>query len=271
MASEVTPRPRISRRLGQLVFGSDPHARGPRHLGSILSEGQLDAMFERIAATYDLQNRLLSIGRDRHWRSVFARAVRPAPHGVVGDLAIGTADVAMELCRRYPSARVVGVDRSPAMLRIGRRKVSAHGLAGRIELREGDLRALPLDDGSLDAVTISFGIRNVEDRRRVLEECRRVLKPGAPLAIMEMSAPRPGIVGGIYRWYFDHVMPLLGNLFSRTDYAYDYLRLSIDAFPAAERFCQEMAAAGFERTSARAISFGTATIFRAVKPAGGVP
>jgi demethylmenaquinone methyltransferase/2-methoxy-6-polyprenyl-1,4-benzoquinol methylase len=264
----VPRRPTFSRRLGQLLYGSNPGARGPAELRALLTNPQLQAMFARMAGTYDAQNRLLSMGIDRHWRALFVDSLRPAPHCLIGDLAVGTAEVAIAICRRYPSVRVVGVDQSAAMLRIGGRKVAAGGLAGRITLREGDLRRLPLASGSLDAVTMCFGIRNVEDRRGVLAECFRVLRPGGRIAIMETTMPRGGAAGGVYRWYFDRLMPLLGNLLSRTDYAYDYLRLSVHAFPEAERFLEEIGSVGFVQTAARPITFGTATIYRGTRPRG---
>jgi len=257
----------LSRRLGHLFYGGNPLARGPREVRALLSNPQLQAMFARMAGTYDAQNRLLSMGIDRHWRAVFVDALRPSAGSLVADLAAGTAEIAIAVCRRYPSVRIVGVDQSPAMLRIGRRKVAAAGLTERIALREGDLRRLPLDSASVDGITMCFGIRNVEDRSLVLRECFRVLRPGGHIAIMETTMPGGGAVGGVYRWYFDRLMPLFGNLLSRTDYAYDYLRLSIYAFPA-ERFREEIASAGFVEAGARPITFATATIYRGTKPRG---
>jgi demethylmenaquinone methyltransferase/2-methoxy-6-polyprenyl-1,4-benzoquinol methylase len=162
---------------------------------------------------------------------------------------------------------VIGVDFSPAMLRAARRKIRAHGFADRIELRRGDLRELPLGSGELDAVTLCFGIRNIAERRRVLAECFRVLKPGGRLAIMEMTLPERGIIGAVYRWYFDHLVPFLGNVLSRTDYAYSYLVDSVHDFPADEAFLGEIRDAGFGSAGVLRISFGTARIYRGRKPA----
>ncbi len=237
-----------------------------------MTDRQVRGMFETTASTYDVQNRMLSLGRDRHWRRVFVRRLRLAPASRVGDLAVGTGEIAIATCESYPDATVVGVDFSEGMLRVARRKIRAKRLEGRIELRTGDLRALPLPDAGtgpvagLDAITMSFTIRNISERLQVLRECWRVLKPGGLLQIMEMVMPESGVVAALYRWYFDHLMPLLGNWLSRTDYAYSYLMHSVHGFPSDQAFLAEMRLAGFERARAARITFGTATIFRAHKP-----
>jgi len=233
-----------------------------------MTDRQVRSMFETTASTYDVQNGMLSLGRDRHWRRIFVGRLRLAPGSRVGDMAVGTGEIAMEICNRYPGVRLVGVDFSAGMLRVARRKIRARGLEDRIELRTGDLRALPLEDGNLDAVTMSFGIRNIAERLLVLGECFRVLRPGGLLQVMEMSIPDSGVIAAVYRWYFDHIMPLVGNWLSRTDYAYSYLMHSVHAFPSDAAFLAEMRAAGFHRTEAISITLGTAKIYRARKPKG---
>jgi demethylmenaquinone methyltransferase/2-methoxy-6-polyprenyl-1,4-benzoquinol methylase len=209
---------------------------------------------------------MLSLGRDRHWRRIFARHLRLPPASRVGDMAVGTGEIAIAICRMYPDARVIGVDFSEGMLRVARRKIRGLGLEDRIELHAGDLRALPLPGASVDAATMSFGIRNMAERAQVLHECCRVLRPGGLLQIMEMAIPDRGAVGALYRWYFDHVMPLVGNWLSRTDYAYSYLMHSVHQFPSDEAFLGEMHAAGFVAGEVIRITFGTAKIYRARKP-----
>ena len=234
-----------------------------------MADHQVRGLFEMTASTYDVQNRMLSLGRDRHWRRIFVRRLRLAPGSLVGDMAVGTGEIALEICSRHPDARVVGVDFSPGMMRVARRKIRARGFEERIELRRGDLRALDVPDAAFDAVTMSFGIRNVAERGRVLRECCRVLRPGGRIQIMEMSVPEGRIVGALYGWYFDRVMPLVGNWLSRTDYAYSYLMHSVRAFPRDAEFLEELRQAGFRGARAVAITLGTARIYSARKPAPG--
>jgi demethylmenaquinone methyltransferase/2-methoxy-6-polyprenyl-1,4-benzoquinol methylase len=226
-----------------------------------MTDHQVRRMFERTASTYDLQNRILSAMQDRHWRDVFVRYLRLHSGSVMGDMAIGTGDIAIAACRRYPGVRVVGVDFSPGMLRIANRKIRVLGLSDRIELRLGDLRDIPLEDACIDAVTLSFGVRNIKERERVLRECFRVLRPGGRLQVMEMAIPQRGLVAGAYRLYFDHLMPAFGNMLSRTDYAYHYLKLSVYSFPSDAQFLSEISEAGFGRARVIPITFGTAKIY----------
>lgn len=251
--------------MGARKAGWRRSSSGPREV-SRMGDRELAGMFETTASTYDLQNRMLSFRRDVHWRSVLVERLSPPPGGVIADLATGTGDVALAICARYPTVTVVGVDVSDAMLRFARRKVRAANLADRIQLRPGDLRALPLEDSSVDAITLSFGIRNIPQRDAVLRECRRILRPGGSVWVMEMTLPRRGLVAGVYRFYFDHFLPVLGNALSGTDYAYSYLARSVHAFPEAERFAGEIREAGFRTVRAAPITFGTATIWRGRKP-----
>ena len=266
MARTLTSgRRRAARALGRITTWRQ-EARGPEEVSGRMTDREVRSMFETTASTYDVQNRMLSLGRDRHWRRIFVRHLRLAPRSRVGDMAVGTGEIAIAICRRYPDARVVGVDFSEGMLRVARRKIRGLGLEDRIELQTGDLRALTLPDACVDAVTMSFGIRNIAERTQVLRECCRVLKPGGLLQIMEMAIPDSGVIAAVYRWYFDHVMPLVGNWLSRTDYAYSYLMHSVYQFPPDDAFQAEMRVAGFGGTEVIRITFGTAKIYRARKP-----
>ena len=256
----------LVRTLSRGIYFWRDAAHGPRRLRGLMAHHHVQRMFDTIAGTYDLQNRFLAARVDNHWRNMFVRYLGLKPGAVLGDLAVGTAEITIKACRRYPEIRVVGVDFSEGMLRMARRKIKAHGLSQRVELHTGDLRELPIADESFDAVTISFGIRNIKERDRVLRECFRVMKPGGRLQIMEPSFPGTPIVKDIYRYYFDHVMPLFGNWISGTDYAYSYLAETVYVFPSDEEFLREISAAGFTRTSLVALTYGMAKIYRGQKP-----
>jgi demethylmenaquinone methyltransferase/2-methoxy-6-polyprenyl-1,4-benzoquinol methylase len=228
---------------------------------------EVKKMFDTIAEGYDLQNSLLSLRIDVLWRKKLARLL-PARRPIhVVDVAVGTAEVAMEIARQRPEARVTGVDFTAAMLGVGLRKIIRRGLEGRIRMAAGDARRLPLPDACADAVTISFGIRNVQERPLALSEFHRILKPGGALYVMEFSLPANPVLRCLYKLYFDHVLPPLGNWLSGTDYAYSYLMESVHAFPGPEQFIAEIRRAGFTDVSQTPLTFGIARIHRGTKPA----
>lgn len=218
------------------------------------------AMFDRIAGRYDLLNRLLSFGSDRSWRrkTAAALALPDAPTTVV-DLATGTADLAIEIARQWPRARIVGIDPSLQMLGVGRLKVAARHLEDRIELRAGDAMALALDDASVDAVTIGFGLRNFPDRPRGLREMARVVRPGGRVCILELAEPR-GVLGPLARLHVHRIAPRLGAMLSGAR-EYRYLSRSIAAFPPADEVAVMLREAGLEPVAVRRLMFGACTLF----------
>jgi len=217
-------------------------------------------MFDGIAARYDLLNAIMSLGLHRRWRRRLARALAPAAEGRALDVATGTADVALALARRYPRARVVGLDPSRAMLARGREKVETAGLGERVSLVEGDAQALPFGDDTFDGACVAFGIRNIPDREAALGELHRVLRPGAPLAVLELSEPTGGLAAPLARLYVHRVVPAVGRLLADRA-AYAYLPSSIAAFPAPAAFAATMARAGFGDVSVRRLTMGAAHLF----------
>ncbi|HUX11792.1 MAG TPA: ubiquinone/menaquinone biosynthesis methyltransferase [Spirochaetia bacterium] len=259
----------ISRLFSRILYSARSAARGPFLVESFLPDSQLHDMFENIGTTYDVQNHLLSFGRDIHWRQILALLVGREPAEVVCDMATGTGDVAIELARRYRSLRIFAVDYSQKMLAVADSKIRKPGNArirDRIQLIHSDIRRTPVAECSADVVTISFALRNIPERRPALEEFFRVLKPGGRLFIMEFALPQSRFIGRAYRLYFDHVMPFIGNLLSRTDYAYSYLKESVHGFPSPERFSAEIAAAGFDGVKALPLTFGLSTVYCARRP-----
>lgn len=241
------------------------HAGNPNVRGAPMKDFQVKEMFERIAFSYDMQNSVLSLGIDILWRKRLARMAALPPNGLCLDAAVGTAEVSFDLLRSRPGARVLGVDFSPAMLTKAREKRNRRAAGERLRLVCGDCRALPVADATADAVTIAFGIRNIAERVQVLSEFFRVLKPGGRALVMDFGIPPNPLLAKLYRLYFDHVLPPLGNFLSKTDYAYSYLVESVDAFPDDASFLAEMRQAGFQAPCVTHLTFGVARIFRGEK------
>jgi demethylmenaquinone methyltransferase/2-methoxy-6-polyprenyl-1,4-benzoquinol methylase len=227
-------------------------------------------MFGRIAARYDLANRVLSGGLDRGWRSRLVDSVRRSGARMVVDVATGSGDIAFALRRALPeSARIVGVDFCLPMLEEARRKQRAAGAAAAgIEFIAGDALALPLPDGSADAVTIAFGLRNLVERGRGLAEMRRVLRPGGRLLILEFSQPRAW-VRPFYRLYLGAILPRLAGLLTGEPSAYVYLGDTIGRFPDRSALSAEIRAAGFASVSSQALSLGVVALHEAVRQGPG--
>jgi demethylmenaquinone methyltransferase / 2-methoxy-6-polyprenyl-1,4-benzoquinol methylase len=225
---------------------------------------RISGMFDAIAPRYDLLNRLLSAGIDRRWRAAAIRSLKFTGRETLLDVCTGTADVALE-ARRGGAARAVGVDFAGAMLKLGLVKVRAAGEASRIPLVRGDAMALPARDASVDAVTVAFGIRNVEHTERACAEMARVLRTGGRLAILEFGVPKIPGVSALYLWYFRRVLPLVGRMISGHTGAYTYLPASVGAFPPPERFMAMLREAGFVDTHARAMTFGIVHLYTATR------
>jgi demethylmenaquinone methyltransferase / 2-methoxy-6-polyprenyl-1,4-benzoquinol methylase len=221
-------------------------------------------MFDAIAPRYDFLNHLLSAGIDRYWR---ARAIRSL--GLTGgervlDLCTGTADLAIAARTARPgAARVVGVDFAGAMLRIGAEKLRRRRLTREIVLVRGDATRLPVADASVDAVTVAFGIRNVEDAQTACADMCRVLKPGGRLAILEFAIPATPVFRAVYLSYFRHILPLIGRLVSRHDAAYRYLPASVGAFASPDEFMEFLRRVGFQDVSADSLTFGAVYLYTA--------
>ncbi|MEL6341739.1 MAG: bifunctional demethylmenaquinone methyltransferase/2-methoxy-6-polyprenyl-1,4-benzoquinol methylase UbiE [Myxococcota bacterium] len=219
-------------------------------------------MFDRIAPTYDLVNRLLSFNLDVAWRKTVIAHLPEGDDLALLDLATGTGDQVIDLTRTGRVRRAVGVDMSREMLGRGREKVAAAGLSDVIAMEEGDATALVnLSDAQFDAVTISFGIRNVVHVDRALSEIHRVLAPDGRALILEFSLPSNRILRFGHRFYLRYVLPIVGGLVSGDWQAYRYLNTTIEAFPYGEAFCDLMREAGFSSAKAIPLSFGIATLY----------
>lgn len=226
---------------------------------------QVAAMFDEIAPRYDILNRVLSFGIDVWWRK---RAVALLADGLgvrqpdrLLDVATGTADLAVEALSLRPR-EVVGVDISEGMLQGGREKLRKKGLNDRITLVQGDAADLPLPDDAFDGALVAFGVRNFEDLQAGLAGIRRVLRPGAPLVVLEFSHPTAFPVKQGYEFYSRHVLPRVGKAVSGSSEAYEYLPESVAAFPDGEAFLTVMRDAGFSAPLARPLTFGIVSLYR---------
>jgi demethylmenaquinone methyltransferase/2-methoxy-6-polyprenyl-1,4-benzoquinol methylase len=219
--------------------------------GALPPEGVRD-MFDRIAPVYDLMNRVMTMGLDQRWRRATVQAV-VHPGDRVLDAACGTGDLAIIAAKA--GAEVTGLDFSERMLERARRK------APDLEWVRGDLLALPFADGSFDAATVGFGVRNVSDLPGAITELRRVLRPGGRLAVLEITRPR-GPLRWFYSLWFDRLVPLLGRLLPGGE-AYAYLPASVRRFPGPDDLAAQMA--GFRGVSYRLFAGGIVALHTAVK------
>jgi demethylmenaquinone methyltransferase/2-methoxy-6-polyprenyl-1,4-benzoquinol methylase len=219
------------------------------------------AMFDRIAARYDLMNRLISFGMDGRWRRALVQALeldgQHAPHAL--DVATGTADIAISIANSHPGCRVTGLDPSAGMLEVGRDKLVAD-LDERVTLVEGDAQAMPFDDDTFDASCISFGIRNVPDRELGLREMARVTRSGGRVVVLELGEPQTGVMAPFARFHIHQVVPRIGALIAG-DSAYRYLEKSIAAFPPPDAFAAMLESAGLRFEQHVSYCFGAANLF----------
>ncbi len=221
------------------------------------------AMFDRIAPRYDLLNRVLSFRRDTAWRRRMGRHLPGRTGQHVLDLATGTADVLIGLCRGTDKvSRGAGLDLSANMLAHGRTKILHARLQDKLTLLRGDACRLGFADASFDAVTMAFGIRNVADVPGTLREIRRVLRTHGRALILEFSLPRNALVRVGYLAYFRYVLPRIGGLVSGDTEAYRYLNRSVEGFPHGEAFCALLREAGFAEVKAFPLTFGIATLYQ---------
>ena len=226
---------------------------------------QVAAMFNAISPKYDALNRILSAGIDQSWRRKTLREIRATGALNVLDVATGTADLALALAKGIPGSKVVGVDISAGMLEVGRSKVRAKDLEGRVRLDLGDGEQLPYDESSFGAVTVAFGVRNFENLEQGLRDMRRVLEPGGTLAVLEFSQPTAWPLRSLYLFYFKNILPRIGRMVSKDASAYTYLPNSVQAFPYGEAFAAKLREAGFKSVRVRPLTFGIASLYLAIK------
>jgi len=212
-------------------------------------------MFDRVAPQYDLANDILSLGQDRAWRGLVVEAVDPRPGQLILDLAAGTGTSSLPFADA--GATVVPTDLSLGMLTVGKRRLPQLGFVA------GDALQLPYADATFDAVTISFGLRNVEDTAAALTEMRRVTKPRGVLVVCEFSTPVWTPFRFVYANYLVAAIPRIARLVSSNPVAYEYLAESIQAWPDQASLAELITAAGWSEVQWRNLSSGIVALHRA--------
>jgi demethylmenaquinone methyltransferase/2-methoxy-6-polyprenyl-1,4-benzoquinol methylase len=226
---------------------------------------QVAEMFDNIAPKYDFLNHFLSFGIDKIWRRKAIKLLVKHSPKMILDVATGTGDFAIASLKTG-AQKVIGIDISEEMLSVGRKKIEAMGLSQQISLQKGDSEELVFMDGSFDAVTVAFGIRNFENLSMGLNELNRVLKPGGVVCILEFSKPRNFPIKQIYSFYSFYILPFLGRLFSKDNSAYRYLPESVEHFPDGEELLNLLKDCHFVEVRQFRQTFGVATIYMGIKP-----
>ena len=227
---------------------------------------QVRRMFDKIAPTYDKLNHTLSLGIDRRWRRKAVDALGKHQPQDILDIATGTGDFAMLMARRIQPRHITGADISEGMMDVGRKKVKEAGLQDTISFQREDCLSLTFPDGTFDAVTSAYGVRNFQDLDQGLREMQRVLRPGGHLLIVELTPPPRFPMKQLFWLYAHVVMPLIGRLISHDDSAYTYLPRTMEAFPQAEEMEGILHKAGFAEVEWHRFTFGISTMYLATAP-----
>jgi len=214
-------------------------------------------MFDTVAESYDRTNDLLSFGQDRLWRKKVLKAVNPQPGQTILDLAAGTGSSSVVFAKE--GVKVIASDFSEGMLAVGRKRHPE------LEFVYADATKLPFKDASVDAVTISFGLRNVNEPKTALKEMLRVLKPGGTVVICEFSQVSVPVIRSFYNFYLKRVLPRLSSLLASNQGAYEYLSESIMAWPKQTELVKWLTDAGFVDANYKNLSFGVVALHCAKK------
>ncbi len=216
----------------------------------------VQGMFDRIAARYNLMNRLMTFGQDMRWRRFVIRQAKLTPDSRLLDLATGTGDIAFEALRQVPGVQVVGGDFSLGMMRVGQYLP----LGDKVRWSGTDALNLPFADETFDAITAGYLIRNVTDIPRAFAEQRRVLKPGGRVIILDTTPPPNNLLRPFILIHLRYIIPLLGRLISGNPDAYKYLPDSTQAFKTPDELAALMRASGFENVAYQRFMFGTMAV-----------
>jgi demethylmenaquinone methyltransferase/2-methoxy-6-polyprenyl-1,4-benzoquinol methylase len=228
---------------------------------------QVSKMFDNIARHYDFLNHFLSLGIDKIWRRKMIKEVGMVNPNLLLDVATGTGDVAINTLKQLNNnnLRIVGIDISPEMLNIGKKKINTEGVSDKIEMLVGDSENLPFENNKFDAVTVAYGVRNFENLEKGLAEMNRVLKPNGKLVVLEFSKPSMFPFRQLFNFYFKHILPTIGKLTSKDPRAYAYLYESVQSFPDGSDFINVLHKTGYTNTQCVPLTLGICSIYTAFK------
>ncbi len=219
-------------------------------------------IFDEVAEHYDWLNTLFSLGIHKLWRKKLAEQLHDTEYNL--DIATGTAEVAIEIAKKYPAARTVGVDPSMNMLQIAESKIKDLDLKGKIALVSAAGENLPFAEKQFNSATIAFGIRNTVDYKLSLREIRRVLREDGKLLVLEFAIPKNPIFKPLYMFYFRVLMPLVGSVYGRGR-EYRYLAESAAAFPQRGNFIRDLENAGFRNCEYSELTMGVVALYSATR------
>ena len=219
-------------------------------------------IFDEVALHYDWLNTLFSLGIHKLWRKKLAEQLRGAEYNL--DIATGTAEVAIEVAKKHPATKTVGIDPSMNMLRIAKKKIEDLDLGEKIALVSAAAENLPFAEKQFDSATIAFGIRNTVDYELSLKEIRKVLRENGKLLILEFAIPRNPVFKPLYMVYFRVLMPLVGSIYGRGK-EYKYLAESASSFPQRKEFIQHLENAGFRDCRYSELTMGVVALYSATR------
>lgn len=223
-------------------------------------------MFDGIAKSYDLTNSIISFNQDKIWRHKMALFMPSNKHISMLDVATGTGDVIIDLCRQFPNIKnAIGVDLAVNMLSIGRKKLYQHNLDHKVVLLKADACNLPFANHSFDVITIAFGVRNIVNHDMAIREFFRILNHDGKLIILEFSMPKNILVAFIYGLYFRYILPLIGGLLTGDVKAFRYLNNTVEKFYNQHEYKNILLHNGFTKVEIMTLSMGIATIYCAGK------
>lgn len=226
---------------------------------------QVERMFDNIASRYDTLNHWMSFDIDKKWRKKAIMLLEQYHPQEILDIATGTGDFAITTAKLLRPQRLVGADISEGMMEVGRKKTAAEGLSDVISFVKEDCMALSFPDGSFDAVTAAFGIRNFADLERGLSEMCRVLRKDGHLCVVELTHPTRFPMKQLFKVYSHTILPAYGRLISSDKKAYDYLTATIEAFPQGETMMEILKKVGFQSSTFQRLTFGICTMYLATK------